>query len=298
MNERVIISGYLKKTKRGKAVYEDLKRILGTLLFEIPDPLHARNIWCRDYMPIKASDGTNVLFRYMPGYLLGDEGDEWTIPDQIEVCNSAGIEVLDKKVQDIVLDGGAIEICGKKGIISDRAFYDNYPVWDKGKPRVYDQIKDLLKLDELIVVPADPFDDFGHVDGLVRFIDESTVLVNDDADFEDYIESEYDLIVCRMWRDNFLKTLDKAGLKTVPLTFGALENDDTESAVGIYMNFLKLRDVIIMPSFKDRLEDNRSAREILESVYGLPVEEIESTKLAEEGGIINCVTWQDQDINC
>jgi len=223
MKEKVYISGFLGNTIRGRHIAAGLKTILGENLIEIPDPLHAKNEWCRDYMPLKASDGTNVLFRYMPSYLIGT-ADEKTIPDQLAICRELNIPVKDDKVQDIIMDGGAIEIYGAKGIISDRVFNDNYTGWDKGTPFIYEEIKSLLKLDELIVVPPDPWDEFGHVDGLVRFIDESTVLINDDSDFEEIIEPGYDLISYMKWRVNLLKTIEKAGLKTVLLPLTALDN--------------------------------------------------------------------------
>ncbi len=293
MNQTIYISAYLKKTIRGKHIAAELKSILGDSLKEIPDPLHAKNEWCRDYMPVKASDGTHVLFRYMPSYLMGSIKYEKTIPDQLTICKALDIKVKDNMVQEIILDGGAIEIFSKKGIISDRVFYDNYPVWNNGSPLVYHQIKDLLKLDELIVVPAHPWDFTGHVDGMVRFINESTVLVNDDSEADEIIDSEYDLKTYKLWQKNFKKSLENSGLTTIPLTCTALDNDDDDSAEGIYMNFLKLTNRIIMPSFDSRNKYNKAAKSILEKAYGLPVHEIEALELAMKGGIINCVTWNE-----
>ena len=57
MSNTVYVSNYLRKTNRGKPVYNEFKKLEaeGRLtLKEIPDN---KNEWCRDYMPVKAADG-------------------------------------------------------------------------------------------------------------------------------------------------------------------------------------------------------------------------------------------------
>ena len=48
-------------------------------------------------------------------------------------------------------------------------------------------LRDELRVAELIVIPKEPYDEIGHADGMVRFLDAKTVLVNDysevDPDF-------------------------------------------------------------------------------------------------------------------
>jgi len=292
MSQTIYISGYLKKTIRGKGIVEKLNALENEIV-QIPDKFHANNEWCRDYMPVKATDGTYVLFCFLPSYIVGRSSYEKTIPDQLAICHALDIPVLDDKVHDIILDGGAIEIRGKRGIISDRVFSENHAVWNKGKPYIYEQIKDLLRLDELIVVPSDPWDFTGHVDGIMRFIDETRVLINDPAGMDKRINSESKFVreKYNLWKKNFLQTLDEAGLESIPFTCTIHQNESDNSGVGEYINFLKLKDKIIMPEFAGQDKTNKAAKEILQDVFEREIVGIESTILAEEGGVINCVTW-------
>jgi len=292
MSQTIYISGYLKKTIRGKGIFEKLNTLDNDIV-EIPDGAHSNNEWCRDYMPVKAADGSYVLFRYLPSYIVGRKTYEDTIPNQLAICHELNIPVLDDKVQDIILDGGAIEIHGKKGILSDRVFADNHAVWEKGQPVIYGQIKDLLKLNKLIVVPSDPWDFTGHVDGMVRFIDEKKVLVNDLSGMDEYMKKESESVQMKykLWKKNFQRTLLDTGFELIPLSCTIHLNNSDSSGVGEYINFLKLKDKIIMPEFKEQDETNKSAKEILKDAFGCEIVGIEATALAEQGGVINCVTW-------
>jgi len=292
--EKIYISGHLKNTERGRDVAKKLNEIAQKISYtfeivEIPDPLHSKNEWCRDYMPVKGADGNYKLFKYQPSYMMGYVTYERMIPDQLSICKKLDLPI---EVVDIILDGGAIEIIGKKGIISDKVLSENTTSWQQGKPNIIAKIKEILCLDELIVVPADPWDFTGHVDGMVRFVDESTVLVNDLTGLDDFMkeESDYERWMYANWRGNLSKSLESAGLKRIPLTCTTQENEEDDWANGAYMNFLKLDKVIIMPSFNDPQNDN-DAKAILEKVYKRPVETIEATELAKKGGVINCVTW-------
>jgi len=292
MSETIYISGYLKKTVRGKGIVKELNG-LGKTIMQIPDSLHSGNEWCRDYMPVKATDDSFVLFKYCPAYLIGRSSYEKTIPDQLAICNHFSIPVVENKVQDIIMDGGAIEIYGKKAMISDRVFHENNCTWQKGTPTIYNRIKLLLRLDELIVVPSDPWDFTGHVDGLVRFINDSEVLINDYSGMDQQIRNESKFVQEKyhLWKYNFEQTLSNAGLKAISLTCTVHQNKSDKAATGVYMNFLKLDDKIIMPEFKDQDENNKKAARILKSAYEREVIPVETTLLSEEGGIINCVTW-------
>lgn len=293
MKEKLYISGYLKGTDRGKRIVEKLYEIHTRYNFdlvEISAPLHAKNEWCRDYMPVKGANGINVLFKYNPSYLMGAITNEKTIPQQSQVCDELNITY---KQSQIIMDGGAIDIFGKKAIISDRVLNENTTAWQNGHPLIFAKIKQELGLDELIVVPEYPFDEYGHVDGMVRFIDENKVLVNDPV-LEDEImagEPEYDLNRYKTWKENFYTSIANAGLKTSLLV--CVPDGEGGTAKGVYMNFLRLKTCIIMPVFNDP-ENDLKAKLQLEQAFNLPVETVEASKLAEYGGLINCVTWSQE----
>lgn len=296
MKQLLYISEYLGDTDRGREIAKLIHSLasepdLNFDVIEIPNTVNGKNEWCRDYMPVKASDSELVLFSYNPSYLREYETHRKTIPNQKDIC-----EVLELNVRtsDIILDGGAIEIQGKKAIISDRVLSENTTSWKEGIPELINRIKVLLKLDELIVVPADPWDFTGHVDGMVRFINDDTVLVNDLTGLDKKMEQEHPLMkaIYDNWKRNLFASLEFAKLKPYSVTLPCTvhENVKDKSAVGIYMNFLILEKCIVMPVFGD-MKNDIVAQKVLEKAYGKPVIPVESKKLAEEGGIINCVTW-------
>lgn len=190
---------------------------------------------------------------------------------------------------EIVLDGGAIEIYDKKGIVSDRVFQDNKSL---PETKIYDEIKRVLELERLIVIPQHPYDFTGHVDGLVRFIDENSVVVNDlDEELKCAENSKIPFRIKRIgkWVADFKSALEIAGLKWIELPTSYSENGSDSSGEGIYINFLLLEDLIIMPGY-GKPEDKMAADRLFD-LYGKKVKTVNAKELSQMGGMINCVTW-------
>lgn len=286
MKPVIYISEYLNKTDTGKPVVKllrDYEQQGHYSLIEIP---LNKNEWCRDYMPRLSSKGDKVLFNYKPKYVLSSKIATAKIPLQKRICHHLGIKYND--CSDIVLDGGAIEVHNAKGIISDRFINQN-----KNIDNVVAKIKDALSLKELIFIPPDPWDFTGHVDGLVRFIDNERVLINDYSGVEEHLqkESKYIKNKYRSWKHNFDAALLQAGCVVHQLVSSFHNNKKASSAKGIYLNFLLQDKFIIMPAFKDYEKENNIAAKQLEQLYNRKVLRVKADTLAEHGGIINCVTW-------
>lgn len=292
MTQKVYISGYLKddvsnKVKYGEHVYYQLQSIDEIEIKEIEN--HSKNVWCRDYMPVKGAQGELIHFDYSPGYMM--DTDKWKTRRPTR-------EILQHKLElvctnsDIILDGGAIEIHGTSAIISDRVFRDN----KLPEEEVIEKIKKSLKLDRLVVAPQHPFDFTGHVDGMVRFIDEKRVLISemlDDGKIKEY-EAEtnhYRKQLIENWYYAFKYTLLNAGFTLEELPCTSHLNTNDKSGHGIYLNFLKLDDLILMPSYNQ--DEDLIAKKKLETLYKTKVIMIDATELSAEGGMINCVTWTE-----
>jgi agmatine deiminase len=285
---KVYYSGYLSSSDWGKSVYTELDKKLRGIMDKLP---YVKNEFCRDYMPVQGADGQFVLFKYLPFYIGNMAFHERPYTSQMEFCSTLGIDCI--LADHIVMDGRSIEIFEDKGIITDRVIYNNYGPWNKMKPVVLQQIKQLLKLKELIVVPADPGNLSGHVDGLVRFIDRDTVLIND-SDILDNIEmAESEKVKFHMWKNNFHASLRNAGLDIKTLPYAVARNKETDGSElkGLYLKFLLLDDKILMHSFDQATFSNIAAKEKLERLYKRPVIPFGAIHLAKEGGIINGVTW-------
>ncbi|HEX8332577.1 MAG TPA: agmatine deiminase family protein [Segetibacter sp.] len=282
----IYISEYLEKTDRGKSVVKQLKNYASENYYDLRSIPFNKNEWCRDYMPVLSSVGEAVLFSYKPKYLLSSKSGLASIPNQKKICKELNLKYKD--CSDIVLDGGAIDIHNTKGFISDRFIQQNISV-----DNVKLKIQDALALDELNVIPADPWDFTSHVDGLVRFIDDMNVIVNDYTEIEKQIatSSKYIRDKYTGWKYAFDKVLLDTGCTIHKLVSCVHNNLTSTSAKGIYLNFLLQDNFIIMPTFKDFEVENQQALKKLEQLYKRKVLPIEADKLAEHGGIINCAAW-------
>jgi len=292
MKGKIHISAYLSQTGHGKSVAIDLKNKLqekGYQVIEIEN--HKKNEWCRDYMPIVAPGNDLVQFSYAPGYMTDSKKWSKRLPDPQLIKKELNLDI--RHQSEFILDGGAIEIFGKKAILSDRFLRENHLEPDK----LIEQIQGLLDLDEIVVVPQYPYDFTGHVDGIVRFIKNDTVLINDMSEEMEKIHVERKSNPSRFkavdgWYYSFLMTFHNAGFKTEVLPSNYANNESDKHGNGIYLNFLKLQDLIVMPSYNDKKYDD-AAQDRLKELYQREVITIDASKLAREGGMINCVTWTD-----
>ncbi|MBA7569241.1 Agmatine deiminase [subsurface metagenome] len=283
MENVVYLSSYLSKSKHGKSVAEQLGDKLPEYGYNVNSiEIEVKNEWCRDFMPIKTKSGKLVQFRYNPSYLAIDDA---RIPDVRKIHKQLNLECIDS---ELILDGGAIEILEDIGIVSDRVFRDNPLPEDE----IIKHIKDRLELGRLIVVPQHPYDFTGHVDGLVRFINRETVLINNlTGEFQrmKVDTNTYRKKLIENWYYAFKMVFQNSHLVPEEIVSTMHENDMYKDASGIYLNFLNLDEHIIMPAFGKKEDD--IAESTLMKLYKKEVLKIDSSDLAKEGGIINCVTW-------
>lgn len=231
-----------------------------------------KDIWCRDYMPVQTPSGKLIQFTYNPSYLRGNKEWEDSRSDVKEVCRLNNIEAL---FSDINLDGGNVLICDDRAIISDRIFSENP---NRNKDELVKELTKLLEC-EIIIIPTENDDMTGHADGMVRFVNKNTILVNN-------LEEEY-----KYWREGMQKVIEKYKLKYINLPF-FLPKDSKHplSAVGIYVNYLEVNNLIVLPVF-GRDEDKQAIDIIQKTFPNKVIETIDYNAVALEGGLLNCTTW-------
>ena len=232
-----------------------------------------KDIWCRDYMPVQTESGKFIQFRYEPSYLKGKKEWEDSRSDVKEVCR---LNNIDATFSDINLDGGNVLICDGRAILSDRIFSENP---DYKKDSLINELSKLLEC-EIIIIPAQNGDYTGHADGMVRFVDRNTILGNKLAD------------ECKYWQKGMQKVIDTYNLTYIDVPFITDIKDPKHpgSAIGIYVNYLEVNDLIVMPIF-NRDEDNQ-VLEILQRTFpNKIIETIDYNDVAKEGGLLNCTTW-------
>ena len=237
-----------------------------------------KDIWCRDYMPVQTESGKFIQFTYEPSYLMGKKEWEESRSDVKLVCKMNGIDATES---DINLDGGNVLICNKRAIISDRIYSENP---QKTKEELVEKLSELLDC-EIIIIPALKSQDedlTGHADGMVRFVDRNTILGNE------RLPNEY-----KYMREGLQKAIDTYNLTYIDVPF--FEDKDPDhplSAIGIYVNYLEVNNLIVVPVFNHEKEKNKKAVDIIQKAFPEKiVETINYDDVAKEGGLLNCTTW-------
>lgn len=232
---------------------------------------HTKDIWARDYMPVQISENRYVQFSYNPDYL---QSRIWkhTISNVDEIC-----EAIDLKPDkcDIVVDGGNIVKSENKVILCDKVFLEN-PGYERSD--LSKKLREVMDVDQLIFVPRQPGDFTGHADGMVRFLDHDTVLINGFGKRQANFQKA------------FKTALDKAGLDYIEITYHPDNNRKASQANGIYINFLQMKDAIILPTF-GMPEDDLALKQFETLFPGYAIKPLESNGIADEGGILNCIAW-------
>ena len=270
--EQTVYVSELLKTKYPETC-ERLIKILDKYNVKYSFLKGTKDIWCRDYMPIQTESGKFIQFNYDPSYLKGNKEWEESRSDVKEVCR---INNINAQFSNIIIDGGNVLICDGRAILSDRIFSEN-PEWNREE--LVSELSKLLEC-EIIIIPAQKGDMTGHADGMVRFVNRNTILGNN-------LDAEY-----KYWREEMQKVIEQYNLKYIDVPFLTDIKDPKHpySAIGIYVNYLEVDNLIVLPVF-GRDEDKQVVDIIKGAFPDIVIETIDYNEVAQEGGLLNCTTW-------
>ena len=231
----------------------------------IPRTKSEKHVWARDYMPIQLSKDKFLLYLYYPDYLK-DEQDY--IPDFPSIVKDMHLDCV---VSDIVLDGGNVVKCGNKVIMTDKIFQEN-PKYHKHA--LINELEKLLDA-QIVLIPWDRYEMFGHADGMVSSISEDYVLLNNYAD----------------WDPNFRSRLLQA---LEPYFYVEELHYDTPRCSRLswaYLNFFRVKNCIFVPGLHTK-EDPLALQHLRQFYTDCKVIQVQGCEgLARDGGALHCVTW-------
>lgn len=229
----------------------------------LPIATSSLHIWSRDYMPVQVSEKKFVRFNYSPDYL--EDYPEYK-PNTSAILAELGLHVIDS---DVILDGGNVISCGDKVIMTDKIFREN-PHY--GHNTIIDTLSQLLEA-EIVFIPEDYYDEYGHADGMVRYMGEGRVLLNNYYDFDKALRKR-------------LLTALSPHFDITELHYGS--HTDKSWA---YINFLHVGLHIFIPMMKDKLGETafRQIADALPQCKCYPVHRCET--IVRDGGALNCSTW-------
>jgi len=221
------------------------------------------HIWARDYMPVQVSETKFVKFNYTPDYLRNVPEYK---PDTSAILSELGLTVIDS---DLVIDGGNVVSCGDKVIMTDKIFSEN-PQYSHN--RLIEELTELLEA-EPVLIPWDIYEEYGHADGMVRYMGSGNVLLNNYCDFD------------KALRKKLLAALSPH-FNITELHYGHYTDNSWA-----YLNFLHLGQHIFVPMIDDKLGET-AFRQIAEAFPTCECHSVQDCKsVVNEGGALNCCTW-------
>ncbi len=254
--------------------YETCKGMLGNVTNVTVHPGDYRIDWARDNAPMIVQNAAGELaaagFRFN-GWGGKYDGREDDADTRDNIARAMGWPIFHS---EFVLEGGSIEIGGGIGAESC-VINPNRTDWSKAD--IEAELRAMLGLDRIIWIQSglmpDPITD-GHVDGLLKFVAEDTVLLHTTG-----LKSDINYGICQ----DAKTTLLDAELKVIELRL----MDDM-----VHMNFYigSGGNIAYVPVSGDRYQDE-PALAVIRELYD-EVVTIKGTAMAAAGGGIHCYTQQ------
>jgi agmatine deiminase len=127
----------------------------------------------------------------------------------------------------------------------------------------------------------------GHPDGVVRFLDDDWVVINDYSEVDP------------TYGDELVRILGRHRLQVEVLPYivdAEPRRGEIGSAVGNRVNFLRVGNLVVMPVYGIP-QDDAAIRKMETFLPGTDVVPLPSSELAREGGVGNCVSWTIRGID-
>ncbi len=264
---------YLADTlpKNYSGFYNRFEKVLNECNITVSFLPQTKDVWAVDFMPIQTDLDKFIRFVYNPSYLQTKKYLK-TISDVDAICAEIGIETLKT---NIIVDGGNVTRSTNKVIMTDRVFVDN-PTYER--KQLIKELYELFQVDKLYFVPEQPGDFTGHSDGMVRFIDEHTVIINDYKQEKKEFHRAFEIAI------------HNTGLDYIKIPYNIYGNKSNDQANGDYINYLQMENVVMVPTFGIK-EDDEAIKQFETLFAGQTIAAIDSNEIANDGGILNCITW-------
>lgn len=238
-----------------------------------------KDIWARDYMPVQVSEHKFIQYTFYPDYLQKYEAIK---SDPVSIC--AGLK-LKSVNSDIILDGGNVVKSDNCVIMTDKIILENRQTYNKEE--LLNKLKELFEVEKIVLIPWDRGERYGHADGMVRFIDNETVLL------QGYYNTRKDLFEAG-FIESLLGSLKKNHLKYEFLNIDYPEKINAKFA---YINFLQTKDFILLPSLGIEKDDEALEAEIQKYFpdYKDRTRKVKMNSIIARGGALNCISWTKKE---
>lgn len=256
---------------------------------------HAHDdVWCRDHGPLFVRNGASgeVAVTDWEFNAWGGKFPPWDSDNRIprQVAESLKLRRFEA---GMVLEGGAIEInaCGQ--LLTTEAVLLN-PNRNPGMDRkaIEVRLRDHLGVEEILWLKAgiEGDDTDGHVDDLVRFTDDHTLVAATSSRLPNKQHLEENLERLRGFRRP----------SGQPFTIHEIPLPDPCEIPGwrlpvlpaSYVNFLIVNGGVLVPTFRQARNDDHALGILRELFPDRSVVGIDCLELVEEGGALHCISQQ------
>lgn len=225
---------------------------------------HTRDYWVRDFMPIQISDSEFIQYKYNPNYL---QKEQYYITNPDRAYNHLSIST--KRI-DVVLDGGNIVKCSDCIIMTDKVFIENSHL---SKIQLINMLENLFRC-EIVFIPWDRYEKYGHADGMVRYIDDRKVLLNNYINFDKSLRSQ----IINVLQNKF---------EIVELEYNVSQLSSYSWA---YINYLQVGRFILLPALG--IPEDKQAYEQFSTIFSdYQIEQVNVAEIIKLGGALNCISW-------
>jgi len=235
------------------------------------------DIWMRDFTLSNVIEP--VMFRYTPEGQGGNQFDADFVQEEFATfISDTGLMFQES---DLLNDGGNfVDDYAGNVVISRKFLTDNNLTEDEARQ----QLRDLdIGIENVAFIQVDTLDYLGHADGMVSFIDENILLVNDTPD---------DPEMMQQLRADLERGLPNVQIHTVVTPFNEDEvyDDVFGSACGLYTNALVTPNHIYLPQFG--IPEDVLALEQVRAATTREVVPVSSEQVCYMGGGVRCMSWQ------
>ncbi len=261
-------------------------------LFDHPND----DVWCRDHGPIfvKHRETGEVAVTDWDFNAWGGKFPPWDLDNLIpsKVASALGMRRFEG---GMILEGGAIEVNGAGHLLTTEAVLLNKNRNARPDRELIEQkLRDGLGVSEILWlrqgIEGDDTD--GHIDDLARFVSPEMILA--------CVESDRSSPNHRILADNLNRLKSFTGprghgfeIVEIPLP-EACEVPGWRLPVlpASYVNFLIVNGGVLVPSFRQKRNDDRALGMLRELFADREVVGIDCLELVEEGGTLHCISQQ------
>jgi agmatine deiminase len=252
--------------------------------------------WCRDHGPIfltREHEGQRE--RAVVDWNYNAWGGKYPPCDLDDAVpqHVAKLRKLPLFSPGIVMEGGSIEVNGKKTVLTTTACLLNPNRNPQlGKLEIENYLRDYLGVEQVLWlgegIVGDDTD--GHIDDLSRFVSPSAIVT---AVEEDPSDVNYSILQENLKQLEHFRDVEGKKFRIVPLPMPGVIEREGQRLPASYANFYIANHAVIVPTYRQHKTD-QAVLEILQKEFpSRPVIGVDSTELIWGLGSFHCISQQE-----